>query len=57
MMKNTPGMKHAEPNMISLDAGKNGELIWQFTQAGTVDFACLVAGHMEAGMIGKVNVH
>lgn len=56
MMKNMPDMKHAEPNMISLNPGQKGGLIWQFTQAGTVDFACLVAGHMEAGMVGKVKV-
>lgn len=56
MMKKTPGMKHAEPNMISLNPGQKGGLIWQFTQAGTVDFACLIAGHMEAGMVGKVKV-
>ncbi len=56
MMKKMPGMKHAEPNMISLNPGQKGGLVWQFTQAGTVDFACLVAGHMEAGMIGKVKV-
>ncbi|WP_322994993.1 hypothetical protein [Castellaniella sp.] len=50
MMQKTPGVKHAEPNMISLDPGQEGELIWQFTQVGTVDFACLIAGHMEAGL-------
>ena len=31
-------------------------MVWQFTQAGTVDFACTVPGHLEAGMVGKVNV-
>jgi len=55
-MQKMPGMQHAEPNMITLAPGKIGGLVWQFDQAGTVDFACLIPGHMEAGMIGKVKV-
>lgn len=55
-MQNMPGMKHAEPNMMNVGAGKRGGLVWQFTQAGTVDFACLIPGHFEAGMHGKIQV-
>lgn len=55
-MQKMPGMQHAEPNMITLGPGKIGGLVWRFDQAGTVDFACLVPGHMEAGMVGKVKV-
>jgi uncharacterized cupredoxin-like copper-binding protein len=55
MMK-FPGMEHDEPNLVSLDAGKTGEVIWQFTQAGNVNFACLHPGHYEAGMKGNVKV-
>lgn len=55
-MRRTPGMRHAEPNMVTVAAGKTGALVWMFDQPGTVDFACLVPGHMEAGMIGKVKV-
>ncbi len=54
MMRNMPGMKHAEPNMITLAKGQRGGIVWQFDQAGVVDFACLVPGHMEAGMVGKI---
>jgi uncharacterized cupredoxin-like copper-binding protein len=56
MMRKMPGMEHDEPNQLALDPGKSGELVWQFTKAGTVDFACLQAGHFEAGMKGKVSV-
>jgi uncharacterized cupredoxin-like copper-binding protein len=56
MMRTMPGMEHTEPNMVTLDPGKTGELIWQFTKAGTFDFACLQPGHFEAGMMGKVSV-
>lgn len=55
-MQKMAGMQHAEPNMITLGPGKIGGLVWQFGRAGTVDFACLIPGHMEAGMVGKVKV-
>ena len=55
-MQKMPNMQHEEPNAITLDPGKQGDLVWKFTQAGTIDFACLIPGHFEAGMIGKVKV-
>jgi len=55
-MRKMSGMTHAEPNMVALAAGKMGGLVWMFDRPGTVDFACLVPGHMEAGMVGKVRV-
>jgi uncharacterized cupredoxin-like copper-binding protein len=56
MMRKFPGMVHADPNQVSVKPGKTGELVWQFTKAGTFDFACLEPGHFEAGMVGKVRV-
>lgn len=56
VMKKHPEMEHAEHNMVTLAAGKSGEIIWQFTKAGKVDFACLQPGHYDAGMKGIVNV-
>ena len=56
MMKKHPGMEHDEPNSITLAPGKEGQIVWQFTKAGTVDFACLIPGHYEAGMKGAVAV-
>ncbi|MDT7523873.1 cupredoxin family protein [Rhodoferax sp. TBRC 17198] len=56
MMKKFPEMEHDEPNIASVAPGKTGEVIWQFTQAGTVNFACLHPGHYEAGMKGAVKV-
>ncbi len=34
MMRKMPGMEHAEPNQVTLDPGKSGELVWRFTRAG-----------------------
>ena len=56
LMQKFPEMEHADANMLSLLPGKTGEIVWQFTNSGTVDFACLQPGHMEAGMVGKVAV-
>jgi len=56
LMLKFPEMEHADLNQLSVDPGKTGELIWQFTKAGTFDFACLQPGHFEAGMRGKVAV-
>lgn len=55
-MKRHPHMHHDEPHMVHVQPGKRGELIWQFTQAGEFQFACLLPGHFEAGMVGKVVV-
>jgi putative spermidine/putrescine transport system substrate-binding protein len=56
MMQMMPDMQHSGPNMASLAPGERGELIWQFTRAGSVAFACLQSGHLEAGMRGAVAV-
>jgi uncharacterized cupredoxin-like copper-binding protein len=55
-MKESPGMAHDEPHMIHVAPGKTGELGWRFTRAGTFYYGCLVPGHFEAGMMGKVVV-
>ena len=56
LMRKMPGMEHDEPNMATLKPGQRGDIVWQFDKPGTVDFACLSPGHMEAGMVGKVKV-
>ena len=56
LMKKFPEMEHADANMTHVLPGANGEMVWQFTQAGEFQFGCLVPGHFEAGMVGKVSV-
>ena len=55
-MKKFPDMEHDEPSKVTLAPGKEGQIIWQFTKAGTVNFACLMPGHYEGGMKGAVKV-
>ena len=56
LMVKFPNMEHDEPYMAHVPAGKTGEIIWTFNRAGEFDFACLIAGHYQAGMVGKVLV-
>ena len=56
LMVKFPGMEHDEPYMAHVGPGKTGEIIWTFNRAGEFDFACLIAGHYQAGMVGKVLV-
>jgi len=56
VMKKSPHMEHADDNMLTVAPGQSAELLWRFTQAGTVDFACLHPGHYDAGMKGRVAV-
>ncbi|MCF8147379.1 MAG: cupredoxin family protein [Sulfuritalea sp.] len=56
MMVKFPGMEHDEPYMAHVGPGKTGEIIWTFNKPGTFDYACLIAGHYQAGMVGKVAV-
>ncbi len=55
-MKRNPDMEHIDPNSIRLVAGHEGEILWRFTRAGDFDFSCLISGHREAGMFGKIVV-
>ena len=50
MMKSMHGMKHDDPNTVSLKPGETGKVIWRFKGEDTVVFACNELGHFEAGM-------
>jgi uncharacterized cupredoxin-like copper-binding protein len=56
LMAKYPGMEHDEPYMTHVAPGKSGEIIWTFNRAGEFDFGCLIAGHYQAGMVGKIKV-
>jgi uncharacterized cupredoxin-like copper-binding protein len=56
LMVKFPGMQHDQPYMAHVPPGKTGELVWTFNKPGNFDFACLIAGHYQAGMIGKITV-
>ncbi len=56
MMKKHPNMEHDEPYMAHVDPGQKGAIVWHFNRAGSFEFACLIPGHFEAGMVGRITV-
>ena len=55
-MEAHPDMAHDDPNAKRLKPKATGEIVWQFTRAGTFEFACLIPGHYQAGMVGTIVV-
>lgn len=56
LMRKFPDMEHDEPHMVHVKPGGTEEMVWTFNRAGQFEFACLVPGHFESGMVGKVVV-
>lgn len=55
-MEKNPDMEHDDPNAKRLAPNKTGEFVWHFTKTGEFDISCLIPGHRQAGMTGKVIV-
>jgi len=49
-------MGSAGTTPVIVQPNAKNEIIWRFSKAGTFEYACLIPGHREAGMIGKVTV-
>ena len=56
LMQKYPDMEHDDPNGKTLQTKNANDIVWKFTKAGEFEFACLIPGHREAGMHGKVVV-
>jgi uncharacterized cupredoxin-like copper-binding protein len=56
VMKKNPDMEHDDPNAKRLLPQGHGEIVWKFTKRGTFEFACLIPGHYEKGMFGRITV-
>jgi len=56
MMRQMQHMKHDDAFMAHVAPGGQASIIWRFTNAGEFKFACLIAGHFEAGMVGDIVV-
>jgi uncharacterized cupredoxin-like copper-binding protein len=55
-MAKFPEMEHDDPNSVRLEEGEKSEIIWEFTNSGKFEFACLIPGHYESGMRGDLEV-
>jgi uncharacterized cupredoxin-like copper-binding protein len=56
LMQKYPDMEHDDPNGKTLQPNAKAELLWRFSKRGEFEFACLIPGHREAGMTGKIIV-
>jgi len=56
LMLKFPNMEHDEPYMAHVAPGKTGQIVWTFNRPGRFEFACLIAGHYQAGMVGTITV-
>lgn len=56
LMMKFPDMQHDEPWMAHVPPGGTGEVVWLFNRPGQFEFACLIAGHYQAGMTGLITV-
>ena len=56
LMRKFPEMEHDEAHMTHVRPGRSGAIVWHFTKPGEFQFACLIPGHFEAGMLGRVTV-
>ena len=50
------GMGHDEPNVMTVDPGKAGDLTWHFTAPGSIIYGCHIPGHYAAGMFGTLTI-
>jgi uncharacterized cupredoxin-like copper-binding protein len=55
-MKKNPDMEHDDPNGRRVAANKQDMILWRFTKRGEFEYGCLIPGHREAGMTGKIVV-
>jgi uncharacterized cupredoxin-like copper-binding protein len=56
LMLKFPNMEHDEPYMAHVPPGKTAQIVWHFNRPGEFKFACLIAGHYSAGMVGTLIV-
>ncbi|WP_395021354.1 plastocyanin/azurin family copper-binding protein [Dongia sp.] len=59
MMEKMPDMEHEnDKTAVTLQPGETKELIWAFTKPikGSLEFACQMPGHYQAGMVSKTKL-
>ena len=55
-MHHDEGQHEMPGNALHLAPGETREVIWQFTKAGKIEFACNYPGHADLGMLGNITI-
>ena len=56
MSEQHAGMEHDASQMAHVAPGKARNVVWHLTPRGEFYYGCLVPGHFEAGMLGRIVV-
>jgi uncharacterized cupredoxin-like copper-binding protein len=56
LMQKYPDMEHDDPNGKTVQPNKTAEILWHFNKRGEFEYGCLIPGHREAGMTGRIIV-
>jgi uncharacterized cupredoxin-like copper-binding protein len=55
--EHTADMQHTEASATgALEPGDSASVIWYFTEAGEVEFACYISNHNQSGMTGTISI-
>jgi uncharacterized cupredoxin-like copper-binding protein len=52
-----PSMNHSDANSVLIEPGQTKELVWTFSKASGLQFACNIPGHYQKGMVGQVAIN
>lgn len=55
-MKRHHGIEHEEAYMTHASPKKTAEIIWQFSQPGEFQYACVIPGHSQPSRVGVIRV-
>ena len=56
MAKKDHSLGHSHANSVLLEPNEIGEIIWKFSKNISLEMACNMPGHYEAGMVGNINI-
>ncbi|WP_410480330.1 plastocyanin/azurin family copper-binding protein [Pseudomonas sp. DCA-1] len=56
MEGNMHGMNHSDTNSVLIEPGQTKELVWTFSSASGIQFACNIPGHYQKGMVGQIAI-
>ena len=56
MSKKDHSLGHSHANSVLLEPNETGEIIWRFSKNISLEMACNMPGHYEAGMVGNINI-
>ncbi len=57
MSKKDHAMAHSHANSVLVEPNNKAEIIWKFNTNTSLEAACNIPGHYQAGMVAKINTN